>query len=427
MNSFLRAVHPKDLSITDFTYHLPEDRIAQRPLAERDASRLLVARDGAIEDRVFAELPELLPSNTLLLLNDTRVVNARLVFHRSTGARIEVLCLEPADGVPVEQAFAERGSTIWNAFVGNAKRWKAGETLVLEVPGGASGRMLLRAERIEAEQVRFSWEPAGATFAEVLEQVGHVPLPPYMKRPDEALDKTRYNTVFAHHEGSVAAPTASLHFSADVLERLDAKGIRRASVTLHVGAGTFLPVKSGLMADHAMHGEQVRVPLAALRALAEQLGKGPIIPVGTTALRTLESIYWHGVMVLQGRAGKDMAIGQWEPYEHGALVLPTAREALHAVIEQVRAHEEGGPPGIDPRTKEAGQRLIGRTSILLAPGYTFRFADALITNFHQPQSTLLLLIDAFMGAERSRIYDHALANNYRFLSYGDSSLLWRSS
>jgi S-adenosylmethionine:tRNA ribosyltransferase-isomerase len=410
---------PRSISISDFTYDLPNDRIAQEPLAQRDSSRLLLYRNGALEDHRFKELPDLLPSGALLVLNNTRVVNARLFFQRSTGARIEVLCLEPAEAQPVEAAFAQKASCTWNGFVGNAKRWKEGEVLELQalmtMPSDddhtSATPVRLQAERDGDERVRFSWQPQELTFAEVLESVGHVPLPPYMKRPDEAADKERYNTVFAKHEGSVAAPTASLHFSPEVLAALDAKGIDRTEVTLHVGAGTFLPVKSDRMADHAMHGEQVRVPLASLERIRDQMGKGPIVAVGTTALRTLESVYWHGVMLLQGRAGDEMAIGQWEPYGHGVAELPDARMALQAVVQQLKERSE--------------RLLMGRTELLIAPGYDVRMADALVTNFHQPQSTLLLLVAAFIGPDWRRAYQYALEHGYRFLSYGDGSLLWK--
>lgn len=400
-------MHPRHLSIAEYTYELPNDRIAQHAMAERDASKLLVCRDGGISDRVFRELPEMLPAGSLLVLNDTRVVNARLLFRLSTGARIEVFCLEPANGKPAEQAFAERGTAIWNATVGNSKRWKAGETLTLQ-----QGEVILVAKRLEPQVVQFEWSPHDLTFSEVLQSLGHVPLPPYMKRPDAEEDKERYNTVFAEHQGSVAAPTASLHFSPAVLEGLKAADIRTTALTLHVGAGTFLPVKSAHMAEHSMHSEQVRIPLEALETLRSQLDQGPIIPVGTTALRTVESIYWHGVMILQGRAGAELSIDQWEPYAHSAASLPSTKEALDAVLVALRAADES--------------RLVGSTRLLIAPGYTFRFADALITNFHQPGSTLLLLVAALLGPEWRTVYDHALSKDYRFLSYGDASLLWRN-
>lgn len=399
-------MHPRELSIADFTYELPEARIAQQPLADRDASKLLVYRGGRIEDRCFRDLPGAIPPGSLLVLNDTRVVNARLVFQRATGARIEVLCLDPNGGRPVEQAFKEQGCSGWECFVGNAKRWKEGEKLELR-----HGDFVLWAERSTTEQVNFTWQPEDRTFAEVLERCGHVPLPPYMKRPDEEADKERYNTVFARNEGSVAAPTASLHFTPKVLDALIEKGIRSTSLTLHVGAGTFLPVKSATMEGHAMHSEQVRIPLVALKAIAAQLGQGPIVAVGTTALRTIESVYWHGLKLMSGEPIMEMDVRQWEPYEPDLGTAASVADVLAAVIADLERRGE--------------DLLVGRTQLLIAPGYTFRFADALITNFHQPQSTLLLLVAAFLGDQWRKVYDHALGANYRFLSYGDGSLLWR--
>ena len=399
---------PRGISIADMTYALPEERIAQQPLVDRDSSRLLEFRDGAVTDHHFRDLVGLLPANALMVLNDTRVINARLVFHRESGARIEVLCLEPAEARPVEEAFREKGTGRWKGFVGNAKRWKAGEVLTLR-----GERVVVQAEREEAELIRFSWTPPEMTFAEVLEDVGHVPLPPYMDRADEAADKVRYNTVFARHDGSVAAPTASLHFTPELLGALADKGVARTSLTLHVGAGTFLPVKSDRMADHDMHREQLRIPLATLRNLLAHLDKGPVVAVGTTAMRTLESIYWHGVALIRGTAGEEIDVHQWQPYEQPQEALPDAREALRAVIDQVAGLQD--------------QQLVGGTRLLIAPGYRFRFATGLITNFHQPQSTLLLLVAAFIGEHWRRVYQHALDRGYRFLSYGDGSLLWRQA
>lgn len=401
-------MHPRELSILDFTYELPEGRIAQQPLKQRDASKLLVLRDGVIEDRMFSDLPEVLPTNALLVLNDTRVVHARIGFKRATGAALECMVLTPEAGRPIEQALLDRNRTRWWCMMGNAKRWK-GEVLIVR-----RNEHALQAERIEHRDgehlIEFRWE-GEATFMEQLDRFGAVPLPPYMRRAAVPQDDTRYNTVFGERNGSVAAPTASLHFSQELLSRLSGKGVRSTRLTLHVGAGTFLPVKSATMADHAMHAEQVRIPLGAIQQLKAQLGTAPIVPVGTTALRTLESIYWHGVMLLQGRAGAELAIAQWEPYDHEGRTLPTASEALQAVLDQVEGNTD--------------RVLTGTTRVLIAPGYTFRCADALVTNFHQPQSTLLLLVAAFIGPEWRGVYDHALANSYRFLSYGDGSLLFR--
>jgi len=406
---------PRTLSVFDFTYDLPNDRIAQQPLPERDASRMLVYRDGQITDRTFHELPAVLPTNALLVLNDTRVVHARIGFKRSTGAELECMVLSPAAERPIEQALLDGTGTRWWCFMGNAKRWK-GETLVLTVAG-----KVLRADRIAQEAgehlLEFRWDD-GSTFIQQLDHFGAVPLPPYMRREAMPEDDTRYNTVFAERSGSVAAPTASLHFSTGVMDELSQRGIATTRLTLHVGAGTFLPVKSDTMQGHDMHSEQVRVPLNTLQDLLRQLGNGPIFPVGTTSLRTLESIYWHGVMCLQGRAAGTMEVDQWEPYSHGNTELPEAKEAVQAVIDQLNKTGE-------PHSAEGTVALVGRTKLLIAPGYTFRLADALVTNFHQPQSTLLLLVAAFVGPEWRRIYDHALANEYRFLSYGDGSLLYR--
>lgn len=400
---------PRALSIQDFTYDLPEDRIAQRPLAERDASKLLVHQNGISTDRSFRDLPALLPPDALLVLNDTKVVHARIGFRRTTGAELECMVLSPEHDRPMESALQDRSVSRWWCFMGNAKRWK-GEELVLQKAGRTISA--IRIDMVEGEHlIEFRWDDGGA-FVDRLAHFGAVPLPPYMRREAVPEDDTRYNTVFSKQDGSVAAPTASLHFSGLVMSELAARGIRTTTLTLHVGAGTFLPVKTATMAQHAMHMEQVRLPLHTLHRLAAQLSKGPIIPVGTTALRTLESLYWHGVMVLQGRAGSDLDIDQWEPYAHDGKSLPSAQEALQAVIEQVE--------------QERGELLMGCTKLLIAPGYDFRFADALVTNFHQPQSTLLLLVAAFVGPQWRTIYAHALANEYRFLSYGDGSLLFRS-
>lgn len=400
-------MHPKDLSIHDYTYVLPEERIARHPLAQRDESRLLHYRAGHIADKVFQELPELIPANALLVLNDTRVVRARIQMQRATGAVLEFMVMDPAESRTMEVALLDKRTSRWWCMVGNAKRWK-GEELVLEQDG-----ITLRAERIEQRNgehlIEFRWNDDRA-FVDVLQSTGSVPLPPYMRREAMPDDDTRYNTVFATNNGSIAAPTASLHFSEEVLARLKERGVRSTHLTLHVGAGTFLPVKSERMAEHDMHSEQVRIPREALIALREQVDRGPIIAVGTTALRSLESIYWHGVMLLQRRAKGALRIEQWEPYDHTNEELPSTAEALDAVI---------GSLG------EATSVLSGNTSLLIAPGYDFRFATGLITNFHQPQSTLLLLVAAFVGPDWRRIYDHALGNDYRFLSYGDGSLLMR--
>jgi S-adenosylmethionine:tRNA ribosyltransferase-isomerase len=347
-----------------------------------------------------------LPKNALLVLNETRVVHARIRFKRTTGALLECMVLTPEAGRTIEQALQDEGRTRWWCMMGNAKRWK-GEPLVLE-----HGGVRLEAVRVEQANgehlIEFRWN-TDASFIHILARAGAVPLPPYMRREAMPEDDARYNTVFAKRDGSVAAPTASLHVSEAIMGALRTAGFSTARITLHVGAGTFLPVKSAVMADHAMHAEEIHVSATALRQLIGQVGSGPIVPVGTTALRTLESLYWHGVKRIRGSAASVVDIDQWEPYrDHGT--RPAVREALAAVLDGMGAHGE----------------LTGRTRLLIAPGYRFQVADALVTNFHQPQSTLLLLVAAFVGPRWREMYHHALQHGYRFLSYGDGSLLFRA-
>lgn len=364
--------HPRDLSADAVRYDLPDDRIARHPPADRGASRLLVHRNGAIEDRMFSELPDLLPAGALLVMNDTRVVKARLLFRKGTGAAIELFCLAPADGGPVEQAFQRRGEAAWLCAVGNARRWKQGP-LALD-HAAPDGGVRLIAERLppdpEGARIAFSWRPSGLTFAEVLARVGAVPLPPYMHRSAEAADGERYQTVYAREEGSVAAPTAGLHFDQGMLERLDAAGIERAFLTLHVGAGTFQPVRSANIEQHRMHPERYRIPEQTAQAVARARARGGrVVAVGTTSLRALESA------------------------AHGGGVLPGD----------------------------------GETALFITPGFRFRVADALVTNFHLPRSTLLMLVSAFAGREHVlAAYRHAVRERYRFYSYGDAMLIQRA-
>ncbi|HRQ84649.1 MAG TPA: S-adenosylmethionine:tRNA ribosyltransferase-isomerase [Flavobacteriales bacterium] len=398
---------PLDQRIADHTYELPAERIAQWPLPQRDQAKLLVYAPGSLHDRTFRDLPDELPGNTLLVLNDTRVVHARLAFHRSSGARIECMVLAPEDNRPMEQALNDRSGTRWWCMLGNAKRWK-GEELALEKEGHRLATRKVGGQNGEY-LMEFRWE-GDRTFLEQLDCFGTVPLPPYMRRAAELDDDSRYNTVFAEHPGSVAAPTASLHFTPHVLECLKQKGIESAHVTLHVGAGTFLPVKSATMQGHRMHSEQVHVPHPAVERLLAQLGNGPVVPVGTTAMRTIESLYWFGADLANGADPAVLTVDQWRPYAPGPEV--PVPQALKAVLEWMDRH------GLDA--------VAGTTTLLIAPGYRFRLSDALITNFHQPRSTLLLLVAAFIGPLWRTVYDHALQQGYRFLSYGDGSLLWRS-
>lgn len=403
--------NPRQLSIHDFTYQLPPERIAPEPLPQRDQSRLLVYRQGQLTDRRFYELPAELPAGSLLVFNDTKVVRARLFAHKPTGGIIELFCLEPvAPHRAIEPAMQQTGSCVWKCLVGNGKRWKSGPVLLEFMAHGKPAT--LTAERQEVADgyslIQFSWEPAELPFAEVLRGAGHLPLPPYLNRPDTDVDAVRYQTVYAAQEGAVAAPTAGLHFSEEVLQELQAKGIETAHVTLHVGAGTFQPVKADRMAEHPMHAEPISVTPTLLRQLLTH-NQGPVLAVGTTSLRTLESLYWLGVQLLQNPASADEAlhVGQWQPYEPGSDIL--AAEALQALLQYLE--------------KTGADVLNATTQLLIAPGYRFRIVQGLITNFHQPESTLLLLVAALVGPQWRQLYEHALSHDYRFLSYGDSSLL----
>ena len=396
-------MHPSELRIADLTYDLPQDRIAQAPLADRDAAKLLFrSADGLLRDKRFADLPDCLPQGALLVLNDTRVIHARIRFQRSSGALIECMVLEPEHGRVLEEALQDKGRSRWWCMVGNAKRWKADEVLCQPFPGVLS--VAKKDHAGDRYLLDFTWN-SDATFVEVMAAHGLLPLPPYMKRSATDEDDVRYNTVFAARNGSVAAPTASLHFTKDVLQRLKQSGIRMEHLTLHVGAGTFQPVKSERMAGHTMHREEVRVPRKTIEALLRQVGD-PIIPVGTTAMRTLESLCWFGDELLDGATLDRLSVTQWQPYDKRP---HDTRQALEAVLSWM-----------DQRHLDV---VTGATSLLIAPGYSFRLVTGLVTNFHQPGSTLLLLVAALLGDGWRDVYAHALANDYRFLSYGDSSLL----
>lgn len=402
----------RHLNIADFTYELPPERIAIRPAATRDASRLLLYRDGAIGDSVFHDLHEHLPADALLVLNDTRVVPARLIFPIQDGrANIELFYLEPAQHTDPSAAMAGTQSITIKAYVGRARKWKPGTVLQRSFPDAG---VTLEAQMLEKTSdyysIKLAWNPPGQTFAEVLHLAGQVPLPPYLNRPPDASDAERYQTVYARHEGSVAAPTAGLHFTENVFKSLTDKGIRTEHVTLHVGAGTFKPVQAEQMADHPMHGELLEVTYPTLSRLIDHLGK-PVVPVGTTAMRTVESIYWIGCQILKNKNTPltGAFVEQFEPYDQHSDI--PAFDALSAVADRMQ--------------RTGTEKLIAQTHLMIAPGYTFRIADALITNFHQPRSTLLLLVAALTGPDWGTIYRHALDHGYRFLSYGDSSLLWK--
>lgn len=388
-----------------FDYNLPDDRIAKYPLPKRDDSKLLVYRHGEIADSKFGDVAGLLPEGSLLVRNDTKVIRARLRFHKATGAAIEVFCLEPTLPSEAEQAFSARGQSQWKCIVGNSKRWKEGQlTLDVRTPGGD---VALTATRLSQDgntsEILFRW-PDTATFAEVIEAAGVMPIPPYLNRETEAIDETRYQTVYGQHKGSVAAPTAGLHFTPQVLADIESRGHEILSVTLHVGAGTFKPVQTDEVEDHVMHTEHIVVTRQVIERLARNESK--VVAVGTTSVRTLESLYWLGVKLMAGQ-DIDCGLGQWEAYD-----LPSGvavADALGALLGHIDASQS--------------DELHSQTQIMIKPGYKYHMVDALITNFHQPHSTLLLLIGAFVGDDWRRIYAHALDGGYRFLSYGDSSLL----
>ena len=402
---------PRQLSIHDFTYQLPPERIASEPLPNRDQSRLLVWRNGQLTDRHFYDLASELPAGALLIFNDTKVVRARLFCQKPTGGIVELFCLEPvAPHRAIEPAMQQTSSCVWKCLVGNGKRWKTGPVTLSFTANGQEA--LLTAERLETGEgyalIQFSWEPTTLPFADVLGAAGHLPLPPYLHRADTDVDAVRYQTVYAAHEGAVAAPTAGLHFSEEVFAALAARGIQTGQVTLHVGAGTFQPVKADQMADHSMHGEPISIEASLLHQLLAHTA-GPIIAVGTTSLRTLESLYWLGSALANNPEASltDLHVRQWQPYEDtSALPMATALRALLTYLEAA-----------------GSETLHATTQLLIAPGYQFRVVQGLITNFHQPESTLLLLVSALLGSDWRRVYDHALQHGYRFLSYGDSSLL----
>lgn len=389
-----------EIHIEDYSYPLDDSRIAKYPLSERDASKLLHYKDGVVTDHIFRNLPDLLPSGALMVFNDTKVVPARLHFSKDTGAVIEIFCLEPVDPVEYNTAFAATETAVWKCVIGNAKKWKGG------ILGSASG---MTAELVEREGrtglVRFRWK-GGEPFSRMLELSGTVPIPPYLNRESEPLDAERYQTLYAKIRGSVAAPTAGLHFTDDVLERIRQKGIDTETVCLHVGAGTFLPVKGSLVSEHPMHREPFVISKSLLEALRD--GKRTVIAVGTTSVRTLESLYYAGVTCLETGAPAD--VDQWAPYTR-EYSYSTA-EALDALVRYL--------------DREGLEKLSLGTRIIIVPGFRFRIVKRLVTNFHQPESTLILLVSAFVGGDWRTIYDHALANGYRFLSYGDSSLLERA-
>jgi S-adenosylmethionine:tRNA ribosyltransferase-isomerase len=406
---------PKQLNILDFSFVLPNEKIAKFPLENRDESKLLIYKNATISDGIFKQIDTYLPENSLVVFNNTRVVHARLLFNRLTGAQIEIFCIEPLLHLDYQQAFVSKQTSTWKCMVGNAKKWK--EDWLEKQVETPLGDVILKATKKEntgeLTVVEFTWNNNDLAFAEVLHYAGILPLPPYLNRKTEAADEERYQTVYAKVAGSVAAPTAGLHFTPAVFEQLKQKQITVDEVTLHVGAGTFKPVKTEALVDHEMHEETLYVELSTLKNIATCLSaKNTLVVVGTTSMRTLESLFWHGVKILLNKAAKEVEIKQWDAYELDAGEI-TSYQAITAIIHSMEKDNE--------------YVLVGSTQIILAPGYQFRLVDALITNFHQPENTLILLIAAFVGKDWRKIYEHALANNYRFLSYGDSSLLFKNS
>ena len=392
----------KQINISDYNYELPDERIAKFPLEKRDSSKLLTYISGNVSTNVFRSLPDILPANSCLVFNNTRVIQARLEFFKSTGSRIEIFCLEPQEPSSYELSLSSTQSCVWKCMIGNLKKWK-GEVLKKEV---GADNLVLEAERLETNgntsYIKFSWNN-GVSFAEVLDLLGELPIPPYLNRKTQESDKTTYQTVYSKVKGSVAAPTAGLHFTPEVISALHDKGIKTMELTLHVGAGTFQPVKAEEIGGHAMHAEKVEVSKEFIKNLIENLGN--VVAVGTTSVRTLESLYYLGVQLHDGDTS--LLVNQWEPYESEKVL--SAREALEAILNYME--------------KTQSNILYATTQIMIVPGYKFNIVNVLITNFHQPKSTLLLLLAAFVGEKWRELYEYALNNDYRFLSYGDSSVL----
>ncbi len=404
------AMHPKSLSIKDYTYYLPEDRIAKYPLPERDASKLLIYNNGKITEDIYKNLDKYLPPHSLLVFNDTKVMEARILFQKPTGGVIEIFCLEPDEQYSdIMEGMMQRSIVFWQCMIGGASKWKHGQVLKKKI------KTVLKEVSLEARYVdkktdsfviEFLWNDDSLSFAEVLHHAGAIPLPPYIKREADKSDAERYQTIYAHTEGSVAAPTAGLHFTAEIFKKIKAKNIQTDFLTLHVGAGTFKPVKSENLEGHQIHAEFITISKKTIQNILQHLSEN-IIPVGTTSLRTIETIYWLGVKIGSGEKN-NLTIAQWEPYDLNKNI--PVEQALQTLLDFMNGKNL--------------ERLITKTQLMIAPSYQIKIANALITNFHQPQSTLLLLIAALIGNDWRKVYDYALKNNFRFLSYGDGCLFW---
>ena len=413
-NFYCLVNHPKTkeaIYIDDFDYDLPDERIAKYPLQQRDASKLLLWRNGKLSESRFSEIASFLSENSLLVCNNTRVIQARIVFHKTTGARIEVFCLEPLLPSDYALSLSATGSCEWKCMVGNLKKWKEGtleQTILFDLKEVTFSAELMETEG-NTHRIRFSWSDDTLSFSEILMLIGELPIPPYLHRKTEENDKKTYQTVYSKIEGSVAAPTAGLHFTPDVFESLKSKNIETEELTLHVGAGTFQPVKSATIDTHTMHTETIAVPLDVIRHIQRKIGN--IIAVGTTSVRTLESLYYLGKGLLNTPSadGDLLNVSQWEPYENTNDI--PVETALQNIIDYLEKNDQ--------------DTLHAETQILIKPGFQFRIISGMITNFHQPKSTLLLLVSAFVDGNWRKIYDYALSNDFRFLSYGDSSLLMK--
>lgn len=400
----------QQIRIEEYDYPLPDERIAKFPLAKRDESKLLLYKDGQVSESVFKHIADYLPAGSLLVYNNTRVIQARLLFQKATGARIEVFCLEPAEPHDYALIFQQTERCSWICLVGNLKKWKDG--LLTKKVTIQGEEVILSAEKKESHgdshRIEFTWNNPKYTFADLLDAAGVLPIPPYLHRETEKSDLVTYQTVYSKIKGSVAAPTAGLHFTPEVLSDVDAHGIGREEVTLHVGAGTFKPVKSETIEGHEMHTEFISVRRSSIERIQKNLGK--IIAVGTTSVRTLESLYYIGVKLTShpDATSEELVVNQWMPYEVENNRIPVA-EALQHILDYLDRHQ--------------ADKLVTATQIIIAPGYEFKIVRGIITNFHQPKSTLLLLISAFVKGNWRTIYDYALSHDFRFLSYGDSSLL----
>ncbi len=413
---------PRKISIQDFTYDLPEEKIALHPLHERDASKLLIYQNGIIKEDIYSNIAGHIPEGSLLIFNNSKVINARIRFKKSSGGIIEIFCLEPHELLNEYNSIMSKTNLVkWKCFVGGAAKWKEGQ-LIKEIiinkkgnPDKAGEKIILKAIQIQkipdAYVIEFSWTPGSYSFAEVIESAGDIPLPPYIKRASDITDATRYQTIYAKHDGSVAAPTAGLHFTEAVFEKLEKKYIDKTYVTLHVGAGTFKPVKANNMQDHEMHSEWIDVSIETIKKILFKINN--IIAVGTTSLRTIETLYWLGVKVISNPSLNNLILHQWDIYEEPLQRsnIP-AQDALLALINWLEKRET--------------DHLFTQTQLLITPGYHFKITKALVTNFHQPQSTLLLLVAAAVGDKWKTIYTYALEHEFRFLSYGDGNLIFIS-